>query len=280
MQVSMLSAVSALRSHQSYMDVVANNIANVNTPGFKQQRISFLDLLSQTLSPGQQPDPGANQGGINPVQVGLGMRTGSIDTIFTQGMMQATGRPADLAIQGDGFFILTGPDDTLYYTRDGNFGLDAEGYLIHLPTGYRVANENGDALDQIFDPVADTNVVSWQVQSNGAIALILDDGTTQAPGGGDVGDVVVGLSRFANPGGLLRVGENLYQPSLNSGEAVNGQPATEGFGVLNAGYLERSNVDLAKNLTDMIIAQRGFQANSRIITASDQILRDLVNLAR
>lgn len=272
MQLSMFSAISALRSHQTFMDVVANNIANVNTPGFKQSRISFLSLLSQTYSLGQQPNPGANIGGLNPVQVGLGMTTGSIDTIFTQGALQATGRPADLAIQGDGFFILSDPNGTLYYTRDGSFGLDAEGYLVHLPTGYRVVNSDGTPLDQIIDP-NDTTIVGWQVSTDGVVSIIRADGTTEERG-------ILGLARFANPSGLLRNGQNLYRPSLNSGDPVTGQPATEGFGLTISGYLERSNVDLAKNLTDMIIAQRGFQANSRIVTASDQMLQELVNLGR
>lgn len=273
MQQSMLSAISALRAHQTFMDVVASNIANVNTPAYKQTRASFMDVLWQTYSRGRAPAADGSLGGVNPYQIGLGSITGSVDTIFTQGAIAATGRPADLAIQGDGFFTLIGPGDTLYYTRDGSFDLDRDGNLVHLATGYLVAGDNGDPLGQIFDPATETDVVGWQVDTNGDVVISRADGTTEVR-------ATLYLARFANPSGLMGVGQNLYQPSLNSGDPIYGQPADDGYGVINAGYLERSNVDLAKNLTDMIIAQRGFQANSRIVTASDQMLQDLVNLGR
>lgn len=276
MQQSMRSAISALQAHQSFMDTVANNIANVNTPAYKQKRISFVSLLSQTINQGQSPDAANNLGGMNPLQMGLGVRTGSIDTVFTQGALQATGRPHDLAIQGDGFFILLDPNDNVYYTRDGSFDLDSDGTLVHQATGYRVADENGDAVGQLFDPAVDTDVIGWQVDADGDIVIIHADGTVD-----DNADTAfVGLARFPNSSGLLRTGQNLYQVSLNSGDATTGQPFSEGFGELKAGFLEQANVDLAKNLTDMIIAQRGFQANSRLVTASDQVLRELVALGR
>ncbi len=271
MQQSMLSAISALRAHQTFMDVVANNIANVNTPAYKQSRISFQDVLWQTYSRGRAPT--GSLGGVNPVQIGLGSITGSVDTIFTQGAMQATGRPPDVAIQGDGFFTLVGPGGALYYTRDGSFGLDRDGNLVHLPTGYLVAGDGGTAIGQIYDPAVDTDVVGWQVDTNGDVVVSRADGTTSVAG-------TVYLARFANPSGLIGLGQNMFQPSLNSGDPTYGQPSDAGYGSISSGFLERSNVDLAKNLTDMIIAQRGFQANSRIVTASDQMLQDLVNLGR
>lgn len=275
MQQSMLSAISALRGHQTFMDVVANNVANVNTSSYKQSRVSFLDVLWQTYGQGRAPADDGSLGGVNPLQVGQGSITGSVDTIFTQGAMQATGRPADVAIQGDGFFTLLGPGDTRYYSRDGSFGLDQDGNLVHLATGYLIG-DSGDppnAVGQVFDPATETDVVGWQVDTDGDVIISRADGSTEVRG-------TVGLARFANPGGLTGAGQNMFEPSLNSGDAVYGQPSTEGYGALNAGFLERSNVDLAKNLTDMIIAQRGFQANSRMVSASDQMLQNLVNLGR
>jgi flagellar hook protein FlgE len=273
MQQSMRSAISGLRNHQTFMDVVAHNIANANTPAYKQERISFQDLLSQTFSRGRAPADDGSTGGVNPVQVGLGLNAGSIDIVFTQGALEATGRPSDVSVQGNGLFTLVGPGNALFYTRDGTFDLDRDGNLVHLPTGYLVAGDAGTPIGQIFDPAVDTDVVSWDIDTDGEVIITRVDGTTEVRG-------QIFLARFANANGLQNVGQNLFRPSLNSGDPVYGQPASAGYGEITAGYLERSNVDLAKNLTDMILAQRGFQANSRIVSASDQMLQDLVNLGR
>ncbi len=433
---SMISAVSALRNHQVFMDVVANNIANVNTPSFKSSRIGFQELMTQTYSRGRAPS--ATMGGVNPLQVGLGMGIGSVDMLFTQGTLQNTGRAADLAIQGDGFFILQNPTNNppRLYTRDGSFDVDSQGNLISLATGFRVlgwaADANG-AINPTVEPLAlnigsgglerritgnvtmagnldaaaqvaqgpndppepnyssivavvdsvgvehnvkltfwktDNASRAWTVRAttvdpafgydttiqpppppinlgefalnfteNGALVYNVADPTSgrwqltltptgaaaqtvsidfravtqlgsatsvnvKAQDGAAAGALTgfnirsdgtitgtysngltrvlgqVALARFQNPPGLLRAGQNLYEASANSGIAVFGAPGTMGLGITTAGSLEMSNVDLAKQLTDMIVAQRGFQANSRVITASDQMLTDLVNLAR
>jgi flagellar hook protein FlgE len=514
---SMLSAASAIRNHQIYMDVVANNISNVNTTAYKSGRATFHELLSQVLNPGAAPQ--ANLGGVNPVQIGLGMTLGGVDSIFGQGALQATGRVNDLAIQGGGFFVLQGATQPLY-TRDGALDLGLDGSLLNPTTGLRVlgwnANANGvidttgalapiiiplnqgliaqatrnvqlggnlDArvaagavsdivavagtvddfgtdfvatgqtelaegdyyvevdtaagnfrlVDSAGNPVQiasstgpdhwlalpapgttfDTergltiefgagpfvdgtfaagtaasvhydpqnvttniqiydslgalhsitltfnkigvNTWTWQASendagitaltpatpttitftsagqyaatnpaatigltfSNGAMAQTINLDLSQlsqladeselsaavqdgyAPGqligfsvsgNGDVTGTYangmrkvvakVAVATFVNPGGLLRVGDNMFAPSSNSGGATVGEAGSGGRGTIQAGYLEMANVDLAQQFTSMIMAQRGFQANSRVITASDQMLQDLVNLVR
>jgi len=261
MMRSLFSAISGLKGHQTMMDIVGNNIANVNTTAYKTGRITFQDIISQTLRGAQAP--GAN-GGLNPMQVGLGMQTGSIDTIMTQGNLQSTGKPTDLAIQGDGYFALTVPGSaTPLYTRDGNFTIDANGDLVHASTGYKLS-------PAINIPTGATNL---NIAQNGAVTY-----TTSGGAAGSAGPITI--STFPNPAGLERTGNNLFKASTNSGAATAGAPGATGYGTVNSGFLEMSNVDLSTQFTNMIIAQRGFQANSRVITASDQILEDLVNIKR
>jgi flagellar hook protein FlgE len=261
MMRSLFSAISGLKGHQAMMDVVGNNIANVNTTAFKTGRITFQDIISQTLRGAQAP--GAN-GGLNPMQVGLGMQTGSIDTITTQGNLQSTGKPTDLAIQGDGYFALTVPGSaTPMYTRDGNFAIDAGGNLVHASTGYKLS-------PAITLPAGATNL---NIAQDGSVTYTTSAGVAATAG-------PITIATFPNPAGLERSGNNLYKVSANSGAATTGAPGATGFGTINSGFLEMSNVDLSTQFTNMIIAQRGFQANSRVITASDQILEDLVNIKR
>lgn len=416
MMRSMFSGISGLRAHQTMMDVVGNNIANVNTAGFKASVTTFQEALNQTQRGAGAP--GADRGGSNPLQIGLGTRVASIDGIFTQGASQVTGRSTDLAIQGDGFFVLDAAGQRVY-TRAGNFNFDAVGNLV-APTGARVMGwlaDTAGAIDtstplqaitlpitQVIEPVATENmslggnlpadaadgdsVVStiavydslgnahelvitftktatdraWDVTAQstddtGALVDLTlspatitfeDDGTLTAglspltvgpwtpPGGatdleigidlasgsplvqfggqpsvaatfqdgsaigflrsfsiGDDGTITgqfsngstkvlgaVATASFTNPAGLMRAGESQFSATINSGEALVGAPGSGSRGLLSAGTLEMSNVDLAAEFTNMIIAQRGFQANSRIITASDEILSDLVNMKR
>jgi flagellar hook protein FlgE len=259
MMRSLFSAISGLKGHQTMMDVVGNNIANVNTTAFKSSRITFQDIISQTLRGAQAPS--ATQGGLNPMQVGLGMQTGSIDAIMTQGNLQSTSKPTDVAIQGDGFFQVSDGTNT-FYTRDGNFTMDSAGSLIHASTGLQVVPAVTVPAGATNLNIAQTGQVSWTVGAT----------VTTGP--------VITLANFTNPAGLTRMGNDLYQVSNNSGAATPGTAGTGGLGTLQSGFLEMSNVDLAAQFTNMIIAQRGFQANSRVITASDEILQDLVNIKR
>ncbi|HZO27816.1 MAG TPA: flagellar hook-basal body complex protein [Chloroflexota bacterium] len=259
MMRSLFSAISGLKGHQTMMDVVGNNISNVNSTAFKASRITFQDIISQTLRGAQAPT--ATQGGLNPMQVGLGVQVGSVDSIMTQGNLQATGKPTDVAIQGDGFFQLTDGTNT-FYTRDGNFTTDSTGRLIHSATGMGV-------VPAVTVPAGATNLT---IAQSGQVSWTVGSTVTAGP--------IIQLANFTNPAGLTRTGNNLFLASDNSGTATPNNPGTNGLGSIQAGFLEMSNVDLAAQFTNMIIAQRGFQANSRVITASDEILQDLVNIKR
>ncbi|MCS7172052.1 MAG: flagellar hook protein FlgE [Armatimonadetes bacterium] len=404
---SLFAGVSGLRSHQVRMDVIGNNIANVNTVGFKASRVNFAEMLAQTIRGAQAPSEA--RGGMNPMQVGLGVQVASVDTLFTQGNLQYTGVLTDLAIQGDGFFVV-GDGLRRFYTRDGALVLDSTGNLVHASTGLRLmgwrANEAGEVdtsgelvpiqipvgveippkatenvvfggnLDAamevdgtwtttitVYDSLGnavqlrlvftktDANQWDWQlfygddevasgslefdetgkltsptepeevtvdlpdelgsadlelkldfsqltqyaapstatlrsqdgypsgslesfaIDGNGVITGLYSNGRTQVIG-------QVALALFTNPGGLLKAGNNLYAESANSGAPSIGAAGTGGRGTLVAGALEMSNVDLAQEFTNMITAQRGFQANARVITASDELLQELISLRR
>ncbi|MEA2638673.1 MAG: flagellar hook protein FlgE [Chloroflexota bacterium] len=293
MMRSFFSAISGLRDHQIMMDVVGNNIANVNTTGFKASRVTFQDIISQTLSPAGGPS--GTLGGKDPRQVGLGVAPATIDALTTQGNIQATGKPTDFALQGDGYMVLS--DDaaapTISFTRDGNFDLGIGQNatdprpLLHGATGLHVKGwvpaQAAGTGDSATAPTADITVpvtqggvavTGFNVDTTGTISLTLADGTTAA----NFAQIAIAL--FPNAGGLNRQGNNLFATTANSGAASYNGGNINGRGQLNAGFLEMSNVDLATQFTNMIIAQRGFQANSRVITTTDQILQDLVDMKR
>ncbi|PID22634.1 flagellar basal body rod protein FlgG [Sporosarcina sp. P3] len=272
---SMYSGISGLKNFQTKLDVIGNNIANVNTHGFKKGRTVFKDLYSQNVAGASAP--GDIRGGVNPKQVGLGAQLATIDTIHSGGSMQTTGNTLDLAIEGDGFFVVRngeGIDDKLY-TRAGNFYLDsgeegAESARIVDGEGRFLLDENGDPIEV---PLAAT---SLSIGQDGAVNYVLNgllnDGEEPK---------YISLAKFNNPGGLQKVGGNYYEPSANSGTPLEDRPLGDGgHGAIKSGSLEMSNVDLSEEFTEMIVAQRGFQANTRIITTSDEILQELVNLKR
>lgn len=457
MMRSLFAGVSGLKNHQTRMDVIGNNISNVNTNGFKASRVTFQDMLSQTIAGAARPQE--NIGGVNPKQVGLGMTIASIDRLFTQGSLQTTGNQTDMAISGDGFFMVSNGDRT-FYTRAGNFALDRDGTLVSPSNGLKVqgwmatreetgrmtVNTSGTPDDivipiyskvearetsfvryqsnldarmpvvppnatgtmraaaavttniDVYDNLGDTHRLTmtlWKTGPNqwtasaavsntqgpvtidvpaganqpnqantstrinlrfspeGRLISVADDAgpdernqgtlsanvnfriagdpnvrsirldlgnagvlegitqfssqsTTRAveqDGYGmgymesfnidDSGVITgvysngvrqalaqVGMAVFTNPQGLTANGENLFQASNNSGEANIGSANSAGRGKIVAGTLEMSNVDLSDQFTDMIITQRGFQANSRTITTSDQMLQELINLKR
>ena|SRR5690625_449295 len=260
---SMYSGISGMRGFQTKLDVIGNNIANVNTSGFKKGRVTFQDMMSQT-SQGAQAATN-NRGGVNPMQVGLGSQIGSIDNIHTQGFSQSTGSTLDFAIEGNGMFAVT-HGDTTYYTRAGNFYLDDNDTIVNAD-GYILQGTNGP----ITIP---SDAQSISVSDDGAINYNDAQGDPQVAG-------YIALANFSNPAGLEKVGSNLYVDSPNAGLGDTLlQPDSNGMGKIVASTLEMSNVDLAEEFTEMIVAQRGFQANTRIITTSDEILQELVNLKR
>ena len=407
MMRSMFAGVSASRAHQAWMDVIGNNIANVNTTAFKSGRVTFEEVLVQTLRGGSAPVQGG-RGGINPMQVGLGISINSVDTDHTQGNTQPTEEPSDLAIDGVGFFILNDGERTCF-TRNGSFRISADGTLVST-AGDRVQGRQANPYTGVIDrtiPIGDIKILLGQVMevsptrnvslrgnldsmsnvgdtvsaplhvydSLGQIHLMnaefekladnqwtwtlaedsdplnpIQTGTvdftkggkcstepqeiTYIPGGGaeaqtfmldfswitqfsetpmvsmsfqdgfqagtletfniDASGIITGiysngqqkvlgqieLATFGNPVGLMRLGGGLYQISPNSGSMNAGEPGRHGRGKIISGALEMSNVDLAKQFTDMIISQRGFQANSRVITTADEMLQDLLTLKR
>ncbi|MBZ4653171.1 MAG: flgE [Peptococcaceae bacterium] len=409
MMRSLFAGVSGLKNHQTRMDVIGNNIANVNTVGFKKSRVTFQDMLSQTLRGASTPQ--GNRAGTNPMQVGLGMSLASIDVIHTPGSPQSTGKNTDLSIEGEGFFMLTSNGNDAFYTRAGNFDFDSnknfystsngmlvKGWMADPVTGVidtdadarginlaalafsepnattraefaknldtratigdtftvpiTVYDSKGDihVLKVIYEKTADNewtvdaeidslglhdNVCTLNFNTDGTylntvpatvsitdpitgadnLSITLDFSKmtqfageyTVSPfsqdgyGPGDLQGISVdttgtitgtysngqnrelarvAIATFANPAGLMKAGNNLFQESNNSGLAQIGIPGTSDRGIIKPETLEMSNVDLSQEFVDMIITQRGFQANSRVITTSDQILEELVNLRR
>ena len=383
---SLFSGISGLRAHQQMMDVTGNNIANVNTTGYKSSQTVFQDTLSQMVNAAGAPQNQA--GGTNPAQVGLGVRLASINANFGQGAAQTTGKSSDLMIQGDGFFVVKSGGESLY-TRAGSFTFDANGSLttpngqivqgwtaddgvvntagapgdIKLPIGISLAPEVttditmtgnfsyeaavGDIKEipiKVIDEngAAQTMVVTFTKADAETWTMALPDGTSTdihfttgkpdsesvdlAPYAFDIRDLTnfsgntearvsnsngstagvlssytvsntgqivgvfsnglkqtlgqVALANFNNVNGLEKIGDSMFRSTVNSGLAQVGPAGSGGLGLITSGALEMSNVDLAQEFTNLVIAQRGFQANSRIITTSDEILQELVNLKR
>ena len=278
MMRSFSSAVGGLRAHQTAMDVVANNIANVNTSAFKSSRFTFADSLSQVLRSASGATP--NRGSSNAQQIGLGATTGSIDNIMSQGAITATGNPFDVAIQGDGFFRVTDtPGFTnINYTRAGNFTTDSNGDLVTQDGWYVVGYDvvagppmaPGTTQQKINIP---TTARTVNIDSNGLVSYVDDAGTTHYV-------AYISMAKFPNNAGLQHVGENRWMATASSGAPTNGVAGAGGMGTLTNRALEMSNVDLANEFSEMIKAQRGFQANSRTITAVDDMIQALIQMKR
>lgn len=284
---SLYSGVSGMKNLQTKMDVVSNNIANVNTTGYKSSRVSFQDMVSQTMSNATAPTN--NNGGINGKQIGLGVQTGSIDTSTGAGAPQSTGNPTDLYIGGEGYFVVRNNNGANYYTRDGSFKLDANGSLVNSNglkvLGYATSGgaqvEGGNpGFNGTAAPITVAAQIGGQNYSNNSLAVD-ENGTVTAKYGSQT--YVLGrvqLATFFNPGGLQKMGGNNYAATANSGQAVLGQAGENGSGNIQSGKLEMSNVDLSNEFTEMIIANRAYQANARSITTSDEMLQELINLKR
>jgi flagellar basal-body rod protein FlgG len=246
-------------AQQYNMDTISNNLANVDTTGFKGNFARFQDLIYQQIQA-----PGAPVGpSIVPVgqDVGLGVKVGSSEKIFTQGSLQQTANPLDVAVEGDGFFQVTLPDGTTAYTRDGSFKEDANGSVV-TADGYFVQ-------PQITIP---QNALSVQVGSDGTVTAIVP-GSTQPQ---QLGQLT--LARFVNNAGLTPVGSNLLVQTAASGPPIVTQPGLNGAGVLQGGYLENSNVQIVNEIVNMIVAQRAYEANSKAIGAADQMIQTAVNM--
>ncbi|MCM1567370.1 MAG: flagellar hook-basal body complex protein [Dehalobacter sp.] len=304
MMRSLYSAITGLKNHQTSMDIIGNNIANVNTAGYKRQRASFATMLGQQLRGASAPT--TTMGGTNGVNIGLGSILGSVDKVMGQGSSQYTGKATDMMIQGEGMFVLnTGTNNV--YTRVGNFDFDKGGTLINVGTGAKVQGYTSASTVSAGTPVTINTPASpadWAAATgdiNFTLGQVLD--ATTAPGytlssysigqdgvvTGVYSDGVysvtkamfkIAIATFPNPGGLTAEGNNYYSESNNSGSAVVDSPGVKGRGMIIPNYLEMSNVDLSQEFTDMIVTQRGFQANSRVITVSDTLLQELIDLKR
>lgn len=274
---SLNSSVSGMKGFQNKLDVIGNNIANVNTVGFKKSRIMFQDVLSQTVR--SSSTPSGNSGGTNPVQIGLGVKTASVDTIQTPGSPTTTNLASDLYMDGNGFFVVQTDSGSKYMTRAGNFDRDANGDLV-TPQGFKVLGITDSPNPNTVGPInIDSNLyVSYTIDFNGVVRGVAADGTTT-----DI--ATIGTVLVSNPAGLKKVGGSMYELTGNADRETNidnliSKRQDNNAGQIVSGQLEMSNVDLSEEITEMIIAQRGFQANAKVITVSDSILEELVNLKR
>jgi flagellar basal-body rod protein FlgG len=249
------TAATGMEAQQLNVEVIANNIANMNTTGFKRQRAEFQDLLYQNVE--RMGVQSSDAGTIVPtgVQVGVGVKSGSVYRVTEQGSLTQTQNPYDVAIQGDGYYIVQLPDGRDAYTRAGNFSLSADGQLV-TEDGFTVAP--GISVPQ--------DAVSVSVNAQGVVQAIMADGSEPQ----DVG--AIELARFVNPTGLEAIGGNLFLETPASGTANRGQPGGVGFGTIQQGYLEASNVNAVTEISALITAQRAYEMNSKVITTSDEML--------
>ena len=288
MMSGMYAAISGLDAHQTMLDVTANNLANVDTVGYKAQSAQFSDELSQLIAAGTSAN--GYSAGTNPLQVGLGTQVGSIDNVMTAGGTQTTGNPTDVLVQGNGWLrvangnVSTTPPafDATQYTRAGNLTFNASGYLCtqtgqyvlgygatqNASTGTYSANTAGGANNPIVVPPGSTNVT---IGADGSVNY-------QTPSGTSVTAGYISLATFPNQAGLQRNGGSLWSATAASGAETAGQPSTAGYGQTISGELEQSNVDMGTEFTNMIQAERGYQANASTITTADQMMQTVVQM--
>lgn len=251
-----------MMAQQYNLDTIANNLANVNTTAFKQQRAEFQDMMYQTLSAPGTPS-GANTRQPVGAQVGLGSMFSASSTNFEQGSMLSTGNPYDVAVSGNGFFQVQMPDGSTGYTRDGSFKTDANGLLV-TSQGYPV-------VPNITVP---TEISSFSISSSGQVSAVV-------PGQNEPQDLgTLTLATFVNPAGLQREGQNIYRSTAASGDAQDATPGENGAGMLQSGFLEGSNVQIVEEMVRMILAQRAYEINSKAIQTADDMLQVLNQLKR
>jgi flagellar basal-body rod protein FlgG len=264
--IALHSASTGLSALNTDLDVIANNLANVNTEGFKASRVNFQDLLYEERAlPGTENTNGDNR--PTGVYIGLGVRVSGTQLSFAQGAPLSTDRPLDLMIDGNGFFQLQIEDDRgpggIGYSRAGNFTLNKDGEIV-------LANDQGRRLQPTITVPEDA--ISVSVSSDGRV-FVLQPGNAEPT---ELGQIE--LASFVNPAGLKQIGENLYVESGASGPPITGEPGTTNLGLIRSGFLEGSNVDPTRELIDLIRTQRAFEMNSNVIRAADETLRAVANL--
>lgn len=259
---SLWTAATGMEAQQLNIDVISNNLANVNTTGFKKSRVDFQDLLYQTMLPAGTAVSSDAQTPTG-IQVGLGTRAAATQKIFSQGDFQQTSNPLDLVIEGDGFFQITMPTGETAYTRDGTFKRDSQG---------RMVTSDGYAMDPQITIPADATTIS--VGADGTVSVLLPG--QAAPQ--EVGKIQI--AKFSNPAGLDNAGRNLLKATAASGEAITDVPGTNGLGTLGHGFIEMSNVKVVEEMVNMIVAQRAYEINAKAIQTADDMLQIANNLRR
>lgn len=260
---ALYSAASGMTAQQLNVDNIANNLANSNTAGYKTRRAQFQDLLYQNMI---QPGAAAGQQTVVPtgLQLGLGTRASSNEIIFTQGEFSQTNNPLDVVIQGNGFFQVLQPNGTIAYTRAGQFQMSQTGSLV---------DSNGNPLQPNI--TLPTNAQSVTIATDGTVSYTLPNQTAAQTAG------QIQLATFANPSGLNSLGQNYYQPTTASGEPILGTPGgQEGTGTLLQGYTEQSNVSVVNEFVNLIISQRAYEANSKVVKAADEMYQEMNNLTK
>jgi flagellar basal-body rod protein FlgG len=261
MNPGLRTSASGMRAQQIMVDTIANNLANVNTTGFKRSRVSFEDVLYETLEGARTVNPQDAQT-LAPVQIGKGVRLAAINRLHTQGAPEQTDRPLDLAVEGDGLFQVQKPDGTTAYTRDGTFSVSDTGAIV-TNGGYKLlpgVNLPQDAQGITISP-------SGMVSATSGSGQPIDLGRIE-------------LARFVNPTGLMALGENLYAETAASGQPLTGFPQEQGFGRVLQGMLEGSNVEIVQEMTDMIAAQRAYEINAKAIRAGEDMMQTTNELIR
>lgn len=259
---ALFTAVTGMKAQELNIDVMANNLANVNTVGFKRSRADFQDLLYQTLREAGAASSASTQIPTG-LQVGLGSRPVAVQKLFIQGDFQPTERSLDLAIEGEGFFQITQPNGELAYSRAGSFKTDSQG---------RIVSSDGYLLDPEITIPADTLTIT--VGTDGTVSVVTAGQTTSNQLGS------IQLAKFSNPAGLKSLGRSLYVTTEASGSPTTGTPGQDGFGTISQGFLEQSNVSIVEELTQMIVAQRAYEVNSKSVQSADEMLQTANNMKR
>lgn len=259
---ALYSAATGMQAQETNIDVISNNLANVNTVGYKKSRADFQDLMYQYLmEPGAQTS--ATTASPSGIQVGLGVKTAAVQKVFGQGDLTSTNNPLDMAIEGDGFFQVQQPDGTNTYTRAGSFQLGSDGSLV---------TSDGFTIDP--GVTIPDNAQSITVGQDGRVTVRIPGSTTPT----EVGQLT-GV-RFPNNAGLRAIGKNLYEETTSSGSPITGTFGADGFGRVSQGFLESSNVSVVEQVVNMITAQRAYEASSKGITTADEMLSQAINLKR
>ena len=259
---SLYTAATGMIAQQTQIDTTSNNISNVNTIGYKKQRAEFADLFYQTMEYAGTSTSSTTQSPTG-IEVGLGVRPTAVTKIFTQGNFKETSNNLDMAITGNGFFQVQLPDGTTAYTRNGAFKLDSEGNVV-----------NSDGYKMLPEIVVPEDATQISIGTDGTVS-VLQAGDTEM---NQIGQIEI--ANFINPAGLHSLGDNNYMNTTSSGDAITGTPGLNGLGQLRQGFVEMSNVQLVEEMTDLITGQRAYEANSKAITTSDEMLQTVNQLKR